>query len=178
MKKSEQLFFHNSLTIIKIQKVINTHSNGVNLRWLTSIRLITVFFDTLNIPMSNRLIIFEHLRNAFYLEFHGTKETKEILDQKFRINKNEINNIINNNFEGELNECNVYIDEYKNCVSDYTLPIFQLIKTSDITIEDFIISHIHMHINFISKQRKHELAIYDILARYYKSKNNRNYENN
>lgn len=171
MNISEQLFFHNSLAILKIQKIINTHPNGVNLRWLTSIRLITVFLDTLNIPMANRLIIFEHLRNSFYSELNGTKETKEILDQKFRTYKNEINNIINNNFEGELDECNVYIDEYKNCLSDYILPIYQLIKTSHITIEDFIISHIHMHINrsFISKQRKHELAIYDILARYYKS---------
>lgn len=178
MNLSEQLFFHNSLAIIKMQRVVNIHPIGVNLRWLTSIRMITVFLDALNIPMANRLIIFEHLRNAFYSEFNGTKETKEILDQKFRTYKNEINNIINNNFEGELNECNSYIDEYKNSLSDYILPIYQLIKTSDITIEDFIINHIHMHINrsFISKQRKHELAIYDILARYYKSLINRNNE--
>jgi thiopeptide-type bacteriocin biosynthesis protein len=129
--------------------------------------------------MVNRLVLFEHLRNAFYIEFNGTKETKEMLDKKFRTYKHEIDGIINNGFGAEFSECNTFIEDYNNALNKYVLKIYELIKVSNITIEDFIISHIHMHINrsFISKQRKHELVIYDILARYYKSQNNRNYEN-
>lgn len=179
MRISEQLFFLNSLVVIKVQSFLYANPNAVNLRWLTSIRLITVFLDTLNIPMVNRLVLFEHLRNAFYIEFNATKETREMLDKKFRTYKHEIDGIINNGFGAEFSECNTFIEDYKNALNKYVLKIYELIKASNITIEDFIISHIHMHINrsFISKQRKHELVIYDILARYYKSQNNRNYEN-
>ncbi len=178
MDLSEQLFHHNSLVIIKIQRIINTHHNSATLRWLTSIRLIIEFLDALNIPLANRLILFEQLRNAFYSEFNVGKETKELLDQKFRNYKNQIEYTIKNNFEDELKDCNIYIHDYKNDLQECVSSIFQLLKISNKRIEDFIISHVHMHINrcFISKQRKHELVIYDFLARYYKSMINRNDE--
>lgn len=178
MKKSEDLFCYNSIVLIKVLRLTNIQSNGRTLRWLICLRLIDELLNALQFPVSNRLVIFEQLRASFFKEFDGTKETKKALDQNYRAFRNEIYSIMGATFGGELESINHYIHDYKISVSNQAKQIYTLINTSSITIEDFLISHIHMHINrcFVSQQRKHELAIYDILTRYYKTIINRNYE--
>jgi lantibiotic biosynthesis protein len=99
-------------------------------------------------------------------EYSITKEQKIEIDSKYRENKLVIFDFMHTN-EADYD---FILKEYEqNC----KVAVCNIVKATrqKNTLEKGINSQIHMHINRLmgSKQREHELLLYDFLHKYYKS---------
>ncbi|MBW6483313.1 MAG: lantibiotic dehydratase [Vicingaceae bacterium] len=175
MSLSEQLFYHDSISIVDFLSQIKS-SKLEDIRWLFGINATDELLNTFNYSLEQKLILLESLKIGFAQEFNVNKEVKLQIDKKYRVNKNEIETILWSNEKISL--------EYQLAISllkikeKNTKPIIEEIleryqnEEELLPLNDLLASYIHMLLNrlFKSKQRLHEMIIYDFMWRAYRSK--------
>lgn len=172
MLLSENLFFHDSRMIVKIINALKYYTDD-ELKGLFSLKLIDAFLDNFGFTLVEKIFILERLQNNFKMEFNIDKQLKHQFGDKYRLLKIKIEKILTNNAtdDCQLNTCYQYIEEKSQNTKDIIKKIIDYVnfQGKDLFIERLIESYIHMMINryFRSKQRVHELIIYDYLYRYY-----------
>lgn len=165
----ETLFFINSKLILDI---LNLTEETNTKKWLYGLVAIDSFLNSWNIDDNSKKELFENLKISFANEFKADKNSRKYLSNKFRENKNEIENLFESSnikferllkkFEAEnkfvINLIDNKLRKDKNNSRDY--------------LWNLLASYIHMHCNrlFNSKQRKNEWVLYDLLFQYYNSK--------
>ena len=169
----EELFFYDSEMIVNFLDMIEGDEGEV-IRWLFALRAIDNFLDTFLYSEEKKLKLLEGLKNGFGKEFGMNKMLKLQLDKKYRNNRQLINEFFNDKFGEEnigdlihlLNQKSLKI---KNVVQEILKKENEQILEKP--LDDLLGSYIHMLMNrlFKSKQRMHEMVIYDFLYRYYKS---------
>ncbi len=174
MELSEKIFFLDSRMIVGMLAMIEG-DEGERIRWLFALRTMDTLLDDFRLDIEQKYNLITILRENFGREHGMNRSLKDQLENKFRKERSQINEIL---------------DRANDEVSEM-LPLFQLITEKSegmkplvdeiknleqagrlhTKIEDLIPSYSHMMINrlFKSKQRLHELVIYDFLHRYYKS---------
>jgi thiopeptide-type bacteriocin biosynthesis protein len=174
MALGEEVFFHDSQMIVDMLSLIEG-DEGERIRWLFGLRAIDSMLDDFLYDMERKYELVSILRENFGREHGMNRSLKEQMEKKFRADRAVINELM----------------DHDNDEKSEMLPLFQLIarKSSSIKpaaekilalndkgklempINDLMASYSHMMINrlFKSKQRTHEMVLYDFLHRYYKS---------
>ena len=131
--------------------------------------------DAFNFSLEQKYSLLKILKENFAKEFNANKELFQQLNKKYRLNKNTIQKIIDNEENEPIwqvltqlfnkEECN-----FKNIARQILSSIEPEAPT--LTINSLISSYIHMGLNrlFVSDARKQEMIIYDFLFQYYHTK--------
>ena len=170
---AEELFFHDSEMIINFIDLIEG-DEGEIIRWLFGIRAIDTLLNDFLLSDQQKLELLEGLKDGFGREFGMNKMLKLQLDKKFRDNRKIISEIFDGKYGSEdIDGLLVLLNQKSVSTKKVTNEI--LIKEKENLLErplnDLLGSYIHMLLNrlFKSKQRMHEMVVYDFLYRYYKS---------
>ncbi|MET0943959.1 MAG: thiopeptide-type bacteriocin biosynthesis protein [Flavobacterium sp.] len=178
MELSEEMFFHDSSLIINALELIGGEDD--ELRWLFALRSIDNLLNNFKFSTEKKLMIFEHLKNGFAMEFGVKKDVNKQIDFKYRNHRNQIEEILSANKESSSVFFHLIdiLDVFNNSIKPIAEQILEFNNKDLLMVElnSLLISYIHMSMVrlFKSKNRLHELVIYDFLYRYYKSCKARN----
>ncbi len=170
---TEDLFFFDSQMIIDFIDIFK-ENEGDDIRWLFALRAIDALLEGFGFADSKKLELLHFLKEEFGKEYSMNKSLKLQLDKKYRSNMEKIVGIFYNT-QNTLEVCHI-IDLLK-VRSDNTKELVQELKLRDKvgilehSLFDLLPSYIHMMINrlFKTRQRQHELVIYNFLFKYYTS---------
>ncbi len=172
MESSEDVFYADSVAYLQLLNNISSDSSKEKLRYLFAFKSIDNYLTNFKYSDSEKLAICEKMRLAYWEEFGINKTTKKFLDDKYRIFAADIQQIMESciSFPKGI----IISDTIQNRTELMNPAIYNILennKTSNVNIESLITSYIHMSINrtFLTRQRQHELVIYDFLWRYYRS---------
>jgi thiopeptide-type bacteriocin biosynthesis protein len=166
----EDLFFHDSNTTIKYLYLLE-QDNIITERWHLGLVSIDCFLNDFNFNLIEKYFLIKALKESFGKEFGLDKSLKYQLKNKFNKESKAVNKVLKEHLSfvdiyglfNERSSCNKQpIDEILSLSEQYKLSV---------PLNDIISSCIHMNINrlFRTRQRLHELVIYDFLYMFYKS---------
>lgn len=166
---AEKLFYHESQMIVNLLDAIGGEE-GEKIRWLFGIRALDRMLSDFSFSEDEKLEFMERLKTSFGKEFGMNKHLKKQLDKKYRDVKGNITFIMElvREKDSEYNVLLDLLDQKGNETSDI---IKKLISDVDkITLNNYLGSYAHMLMNrlFRSKNRLHEMVVYDLLYRHYK----------
>jgi thiopeptide-type bacteriocin biosynthesis protein len=175
MDKSESIFFADSVAALDILSLLEG-DEGDQLRWQFAIKGVNDLLDAFRFNNSMKKELMNWLSTNFAKEFNADNlGSKKQLSNKYR----EYRPVINLTFQEILDEQHNLFPVWqifktrKESISLYAVEILSLSKENKLSvgINDLIASYIHMFLNrFLrSKQRMHEMVIYDLLHQHYKS---------
>lgn len=172
---SELLFFHDSMAVIEILKLLEG-DEGDELRWKFALKGVNDMLSDFGYTVEEMENLMISLREGFRKEFKATsKESQKQLSEHFRKYRKDIEFILS----PEIDQQHEYEEVWKIAAkkrSDWADSI-QMIKDytkseeSNLSLDNLLGSYIHMFLNRFmrSKQRAHELVIYDFLSQHYHS---------
>lgn len=169
----EQLFHFDSICTAKFLGLIEG-DEGEKIRWMFAFRNIDSLLSDFGFNQKSKFELIEKLKNAYAQEFGMNKSLKLQLDTKFRGIRSDINHImsINELSAEELVPVLSLLKERSIQNADVISQLEELEqKIESLKVLELMPSYIHMLMNrlFRSKQRVHEMVVYDFLWRYYKS---------
>ncbi|MCP5048509.1 MAG: hypothetical protein GY940_15170 [bacterium] len=174
MEMGERIFFHDSKMIVDMLAMIEG-DEGERVRWLFGLRAVDSLLNDFHFPMEEKFTLVTTLRENFGREHNMNKNLKSQMEKKFRASRGEINELLNreNDKVSELLPLFQMIDQKSAAVRPIADQILAMKDREELEMPfyDLMSSYSHMLINrlFKSKQRTHELVLYDFLHRYYKS---------
>ncbi|SEK69521.1 thiopeptide-type bacteriocin biosynthesis domain-containing protein [Aquimarina amphilecti] len=169
MDLSEKLFFLDSKMIVDFLDMIDG-DEGEELRWLFGVRAIDQLLQDFGYTEDDKLILLERLKIGFGSEFGMNKGLKKQMDKKFRNEHDKIKNFLS--FERDTDpDYAPIIDVLEEKSKNSKSLVKEIQSVVDKTVlDDMMSSYIHMLMNrlFRSKNRLHEMVLYDLLYRTYK----------
>ena len=174
MEITESLFFFESQMIIKVIDLCKGEK-GETMRWLFGIRFIDSFLNDFKFDLNQKRDLITIFANSFNEEFNMNKAAKANLGQKYRRERQFINEALNQ--DHDKNNDMLSLIKLIEDKSRVTKPIIEEIIKMDSNnflqcpLHDLIGSFTHMFCNrlFRSKQRLHEMVLYNFLQKYYES---------
>ena len=170
----EDLFYYDSIFVSNILKILGLENREV-FRWKIAIRSVDDFLTNFDFDLEQKYSLLSNLSEAFFNEHGGEKNLRIALDNKFRNNREQINEILSL----EINSYHEYfpIIELLNNRSKYISIIAKkLLEFSKngqlyLPLNELISSLLHMNLNrlFMGRNRTNEFVIYDLLSKSYKS---------
>lgn len=172
ISETESIFCKDSECILDILKCLKIMQNE-NYRWRIGLIMIDSLLSDFSYNLQAKKQLIEFVSNSFMSEFGFNKFNSKQFNSKYRNSKIVIESTLNvNKKEDELEKLSLYV----NSRSEKLQPIIKKIqsklqKKENSIINGLLMSYIHMTINrlFMSKNRVHELVLYDFLRRYYLS---------
>jgi thiopeptide-type bacteriocin biosynthesis protein len=167
MIDSESLFWHDSEMIMRYLALKSSFTKN-EMPLFFSFSAIDSFLDSFSLTNTDKLVLMYELQSSFKKEFDADKILKKEIDKHYRKLSQEIHRFLSGTAINEYPEIFKTIQEKQN----QTVETILLIKDKlQVPLFSFLISHIHMIVNrqYTSKQRMHELLIYDHLYKYYKT---------
>ncbi|WP_299768557.1 thiopeptide-type bacteriocin biosynthesis protein [uncultured Dokdonia sp.] len=169
IEAAEQLFSHESDMIVNFLDMVDGEE-GEELRWLFSIRALDTMLADFDYSEDQKLAFMERLKTGFGQEFGMNKFLKKQLDEKFRSKREKITFFIDFKAE-DRPEYQPLLEllAYKSEKSKTTIEALKK-SASNEKIDAYLGSYAHMLMNrmFRSKNRLHEMVVYDLLYRHYK----------
>ena len=169
MEASENLFFYDSKMMVDFLDMID-EEEGEELRWLFSIRAMDTLLTDFGYDEDQKLALMERLKTGFGKEFGMNKFLKKQMDKKFREEHEKIKEFMvftrdNNPDYAPIIDLLEARSEQNNTVAN---AIVQQVDKN--RLDNLMSSYIHMLMNrlFRSKNRLHEMVLYDLLFRTYK----------
>ncbi|WP_320019173.1 thiopeptide-type bacteriocin biosynthesis protein [Labilibaculum manganireducens] len=172
---SESLFFNDSVLSLNILSMIEGDSGEI-IRWGIGLRSIDEFINDFNYSLEEKFKLLSYMRDSFVKEFNVEHNLRTQLSDKYRKNKLFIENMLNCERENS-NELYSLFDllKYRSFMNKSIIEEILKIKNDnklEKPLNELMWSYLHMLNNrlFKSKQRIHELVVYDILYQHYRSK--------
>jgi len=171
---AESLFHLDSECLLQMLDKTPDH-NREAIRWMWALPAIDRFLDCFDLSADDKLTLLQQLRDSFAAEFNMDKPLKTQLNDKYRVNKQMIESIMQHgDIPAEWNPLIAILDERSAAVRPVAARINDLFAAGKMEISLFSLlgSYIHMMVNriVISEARIHEAVIYDFLCRCYKSR--------
>jgi len=173
IEDAESLFWIDSETTLLIITKLTLYDNEVY-RWMIALKMIDVLLSDFSLNIIEKQLLMENLSHSFKMEFGFDEHNSKQFNTKYRSNKTIIESVLNNTIDNKnFNSiCSIMVNR-----SERLTPVVESIKKKlkkknvTITLNELLASYIHMMINrlFRSKNRFHELIIYDFMRRYYTS---------
>lgn len=159
---SENLFTIDSKYIIELLRYLQQKDE--NYRWMISLKLINSLFDDIGYDLDKKYAYITKMSESFKMEFGFNMYNSKQLNDIFRARKKQVESSLN------MTDQNLVLADVEKIIKRRSKAIKKLLHTGELP-ENNISSYIHMSMNrlFRSKNRVHELLIYDFLSRYYKS---------
>lgn len=174
MDLGEKWFYHDSKMIVDMLSMIEG-DEGEFIRWKFALRAVGALLADFGCDMEKKFELVSRFRENFGREFGLNMGLKEQLEKKFRAARAEISEIMDpkNDEVSEMLPLFQILEQKSKGVAPIVKDILALEeqKKMPLPVVELIPSYSHMMINrlFKSKQRLHELVVYDFLHRYYKS---------
>jgi len=168
---TEELFFHDSVFTASFLNLIEG-DEGEELRWLTGLRSTDAYLDLAGMNINQKLEYLAELKGYYGKEHNLDKNLEEQLSNKYRDNKRKIESFLNagHDVDSDLKEIIDLIESRSDCMRNVfkQLTDFEKINTQ-FSLKQTLTSYLHMTNNrlFRTRQRTHELVVYDMLKRYY-----------
>ncbi|MDR1120912.1 MAG: thiopeptide-type bacteriocin biosynthesis protein [Dysgonamonadaceae bacterium] len=172
----EYIFYIDSELSINLLEHLDA-DNTEEHRWLISLMLIDSYFSVFSFDMDLRKELMNQMaegyKNEFGIKHHNMKQQ---LDTKYRTYKETIWSVMDNgnvsdSIYGRYHEL---IQKYRQVIFSTVQEILRIEKEgkSQVKSDALLTGIIHMTMNrwFRSKNRLHELLIYDFMSRYYNSR--------
>lgn len=165
----EEIFYVDSDYIIRILRQIDD-VNSEQLRWQLALLLVDDFFSAFSYEISQRKELMNTMADNFKKEFGFIhKNISNKLNVKCRNNRKYVENVLSRG-----DEFAVFLDLI-DARRLAVIPIVEKLISMDnsgelnVTIKSLLPSLIHMSMNrwFRTKNRLHEMVIYEFLSRYY-----------
>jgi len=175
IENSELLFFHDSVAAVEILKLLDG-DDGDELRWMFTLKGVNDLLTDFGYSLEGKEKVMIPIRDGFMKEFNATdKESQKQLSEHLRRHKKEIEFLVSPEIEDEHDYHEVWkifetrSREWAACV--HAAKELANSSSSNLSLDDLVGSYVHMLVNrFIrSKQRVHELVIYDFLCQHYHS---------
>ena len=165
---------HDSVMIVDMLDMI-TGDEGEKYRWFFAIRAVDTLLDDFHFDLERKLQLLTILKENFGREFGINKSLRDQLKNKYRDSREEIRIVLDRSQDEESEMKPLF--EILERKSKAILPIVQDMTEREkqntllLQLNDLMGSYIHMLMNrlFKSKQRTHELVVYDFLWNVYKS---------
>lgn len=163
MELSESVFSIDSECILSILNLLLKKDD--NLRWMIALRMIDAFFNDIDYGLKEKAAYIEKMSEGYKMEFGYNMYNAKQLNAIYREKRGAIVSVLSATQE------NADMLEAINIIKKRSKKIRRLIKEEGKLPDNNISSYIHMMMNrlFRTKNRIHELLIYDFLSRYYKS---------
>ena len=167
----EELFFVDSEYIVKLLYALS-EDNPEQERWKLALALIDSLLSAFSFEMKQRKELLNSLAEGFKKEFGFTnRHTTKQLNDKYRLYRKDIENVMM--WENEITESINIVKARRQAM----IPIAEKLAGMEqsgqfqITLLSLLTSLIHMTMNrwFRTKNRLHEMVIYEFLSRYYTS---------
>ena len=174
MDLSEKWFFYDSKMIVDMLALIEG-DEGERIRWLFGLRAVDTMLDDFGFDMEGKFDLVTILRENFGREHGMNRNLKGQMEKKFRSDRAVINELMdrNNDQVSEMLPLFQFLAQKSTAVKPIAEQILTLSKNNRLgmPLNDLMSSYSHMMVNrlFKSKQRTHEMVLYDFLHRYYKS---------
>ena len=174
MELAERLYFHDSVMQVKALEVIHG-DEGENLRWLFGLKAVDGLLDDFSLELPQKKMLVREMKDRFVKEFNGGKNLKNQLVDKFRKERSAIENVLNGKGDSEevWRILFRFLNERSAAIVDVAKGIRAAVQQPDggPTLNELIPSFTHMTVNrlFRTRQRIHEMVLYDFLDLYYKS---------
>lgn len=172
IEEAESIFYVDSECVLSILKKINNKDE--NYRWMIALKMIDNLLSDFSFDIFQKSDIMGKLSNSFKTEFGFNLYNVKQFNQKYRNNKADIERVLNSEL---IDEDFKKMYFYLRIRSKRIQPIIRIIKLkmnsskNNISYEYLLTNCIHMMLNrlFRSKNRLHELILYDFMCRFYKS---------
>lgn len=172
IEEAESIFCIDSACIVLLLRKLQENENE-DYRWIVALKLIDVMLSNFSYDdISKKELLFK-LNNSFKNEFGFNKYNSKQFNSNYRYKKNLIENALGDSINDSY-LLSLYSPIGK--MSETLLPIINELKrkikiNKQDTLDSLLSSYIHMSLNrlFRSKNRAHELIIYDMMYRYYDS---------
>ncbi len=175
MEMGETLFFYDSRMIVEMLDMIEG-DEGERIRWLFGLRAVDSLLSDFQYSMEEKYDLVTRLRENFGAEFGMNRPLKEQLEKKFRADRKEISDLMDPSTDQDslmqpLFDLIVQKSQAGQGIAEEILKMYNNKEPNPFLLNDLMASYSHMMINrlFKSKQRLHEMVLYDFLHRYYKS---------
>jgi thiopeptide-type bacteriocin biosynthesis protein len=174
MELSERLFFLDSSLFLNILPLLRNQQGEIQ-RWHFALKSVDCLLDCFNFNVEKKQALLEKLKDNFGKEFGINRSLKDQLNSKFAIEWKRLERSLNPKTENEsiIEPLLGHLKSHKEKLALLANEINDvlLLQPLEVAQNDLIGSYIHMMMNriFRSKQRIHELVLYDFLCRYYKS---------
>lgn len=170
IEETESIFYADSECILSIIRKLNGNENY---RWMIALKLVDELLTNFCLTIEEKQKTMKNLSNSFKTEFGFNKYYLKQFNLKFRENKKNITDILNNN----SNEKEKTLISLFRPIKKRTKKLMSIIEQinakseKDHKVKDLLKSYLHMTMNrlFRSKNRLHELVLYDFMFRYYTS---------
>lgn len=170
IEEAESIFHINSdCTLSILKKLIEKDEHY---RWMIALKMIDCFLTDFSLDIQSKQLLFSHLHTSFKTEFGFDKYNAKQFNTKFRDHKNIIENVLQGKIiEKDFTSMYTLLDKQSKKLAPLIIQITQKAQRKKIKIEQLLTSYIHMMLNrlFRSKNRIHELVLYDFMYRYYTS---------
>lgn len=171
----EQLFFIDSLFEIELLNIVSLTdiSNREQLRWQLALKLVDDLCESFELDLKGKSEQLEKMADGFKKEFNFTKSAFTTqLNDLYRANRKTIaESIETTNWLDENG--NTLLSNRKESIKTLSEEISRLNSQSDspLQTESLLWSLNHMTMNrwFRTRNRIHEMVIYDFMHRYYES---------
>lgn len=173
MENSEKLFYYDSIAITQMLSV----QPPERARWLFTLALTDALLTDFGYNDEGKEALLQRMKDGFAREFGASKSTRKSLAKKYRVEREEIEQFMGSNADqNQLHEfLKGLVATKSNSCAQAIAQIKQDIEHEVINMDELMMSYIHMLMNrsFRSKQRLHEMVLYDFLHVTYKSQNAR-----
>jgi len=173
MEASEKLFYHDSVAITNMLRA----QPNERMRWLFALSLTDALLNDFGYDEDAKEALLDRMKQGFAREFGASKSTRKSLAKKYRTERLAIEQFIDT--REPANQLQAYLNRLVEVKSTATQASIEWIKSQidneAVSMDSLMISYIHMLMNrtFRSKQRLHEMVLYDFLHVTYKSLNAR-----
>lgn len=171
IEEAETLFYIDSECVLTILQKINKIGNE-NYRWMIAIKIIDNLLSLFSLNIYSKAEMMNELSDSFKTEFGFNKFNSKQFNLKYRKNKFIINDVINNVVnEKDFLFLLLILKEKTDRMKVVVDSIVDKSNNTNFSLNNLIKSYIHMSLNriFRSRNRLHELVIYDFLYRFYSS---------
>ena len=168
---AEDLFFVDSEFVIKLIIQL-AQRNDEQQRWKLALVMIDSFLSVFSYDLQQRKELLHEMAESLKKEFGFMNHaTKKQLDEKYRAHRKEIENAML--WNNPINETFGIIQERKQTIFPVAMILTSMENSGklQVPLNELLKSIQHMNMNrwFRTKNRLHELVIYDFLSRYYTS---------
>jgi thiopeptide-type bacteriocin biosynthesis protein len=175
MALSEEFFHLDSRMVTGILAQLEGDA-GERVRWLMALRASDRLLDDFGLNLEEKAALIGEFRNGYGREFGLNKALRQQLETKYRSDKKDIETVLGADeaAEGEYRPLYQVIATRSAALRPLAVEINSLSgrPESDVKRNDLLNSYLHMMNNriFRTRQRLHELVLYDFLALYYRSR--------
>lgn len=174
IEASEKLFYFDSKAVVNVLNIFESEALE-DLRWQLALRGIDTMLSDFGLDLPQKRDLLERMKTGFAKEFGlDGKLGKKQLSQKYREVRSDVESVLTTEFDdSHLLYTAFQIFEQRS--NDWQTTIAQITAYSQQetyqTLEQLLPSYIHMLVNRMlrSKQRIHEVVLYDFLFQHYRS---------